>query len=72
MGFVIINMLINTYSERQEDSPSGSIANARIRSSFLQLKATKDASGERERPSVCRWLDVYPRVAGSPDLGGGR
>lgn len=30
MGFVIINMLINTYSERQEDSPLGPTAKRQL------------------------------------------
>lgn len=62
MDLVIINMLINTYSERQENSSLGPTAKASFRSSFLQLKlkVIKDASRERKkgaaRPSVRRWL----------------
>lgn len=54
MGFVIRSMLINMYSESQEDSPSGPTANSSFRSSLLQqkLKTIKDASGEGEGPSV--------------------
>lgn len=50
MGFIIINMLINTHSEGEEDNPFSPIANARIRSSFLQLKlkAIRDGCGGRE------------------------
>lgn len=51
MGFVIINMLINTI-QKQEDSPLGSTANARIRSSFLQLKAKAIKDCQRRKKGL--------------------
>lgn len=68
MGFVIISMVINTYLERQEDSPLGPTANSSFRSSFLQqkLKMIKDASASGEREGCRKAFSVKVVGCASP------